>query len=338
LARGRAVISVALATLAFLGSAGAHAADYFAGKTIRLVVGFGPASAYAIYGQLAVQHLGRFIPGNPNVVIAYMPGAAGITAMNYLYEVAPPDGSVMAVATQDLASQQALGVKGVRYDAAKFNYLGRATANVPVHMVWHTAPAKSVSDLKIHEVITGASGAIGTQIDLPRAMNALIGTKWKIISGYQDNTRAIALERGEIQAAVAAATLFSDQFKPWLDSRMVKVIVQYADFRHPTFPDVPSIMEVAETKEAKDIFKFLVSLAAVGRGYVAPPGVSVETVSLLRQAFQAMLNDPSFKADAEKRSADLLPMSGEELAAHIRETVATPSEIIKKTNEVISAK
>ena len=134
-----------------------------------------------------------------------MPGAAGLNAMNYLYEVAPRDGTVIAVMTQDLASQQALGIKGVRYDATKFNYIGRATANVPVHMVWHTAPVKSIDDLKKREIVTGAVGTGGTHVDLPRAQNALLGTKWKIIAGYRGNDESrIAMERGEIQAAVVA--------------------------------------------------------------------------------------------------------------------------------------
>lgn len=334
-----AAIASTIAALTIMPGSRAEAADYFAGKTIKLVVGTGPVGGYALYGQLAAQHLARFIPGKPTIVVSHMPGAAGLNAMNWLYEVAPRDGTVIAVAMQELAYQQALGTKGVRYDASRFGYIGRATANVPVHVIWHTAPVKSFGDLRTREVVTGAAGSSGTQVDLPRAQNALLGTKWKIITGYREaSDRYIALERGEIQATVAPATLFNDQFKPWHEQGLVKVIVQYADFRHPLFPDVPTIAEFAEAREAKSVFKFLVSASTVGRGYIAPPGVPVETVRILRNAFDAMISDPEFKMDAEKRGADLLPMNGEALAAHIKDIAETSPDIIKKTNEVIGAK
>jgi tripartite-type tricarboxylate transporter receptor subunit TctC len=329
-----------LGAVAFVGSISgsmtAQAADFFAGKTIKVLVGFGPASAYAIYGQLAAHHLGRFIPGKPNVVISFMPGASGLTSMNYLHQVAPRDGTVIAVPMQDLASQQALGMKGARYDATELSYLGRATTNVPVHMVWHTAPATTIDEIKKREIATAASSSTGTHADLPRAQNALIKTKWKVVGGYQDGARLLAMERGEVHAAVAAATLFNGEFKPSLDNGLVKVIVQYADFRHPLFPDVPTVMEFADSAETKGVFKLLTSLSTVGRAYVAPPGVPPQTVAILRKALTDMFNDPAFRADAEKRGADLMPMSGEELAAYVKAIVATPSAIVSKTNEVIA--
>ncbi|MPZ39007.1 MAG: hypothetical protein GEU95_13265 [Rhizobiales bacterium] len=230
-------------------------------------------------------------------------------------------------------------MSGVRYDATKFNYIARATANVPVHMVWHTAPATSIEEIKKHEVITGGVGTTGTHADLPRAQNALIGTKWKVIGGYKGNDESrIAMERGEVQAAISPAILFNEQLRPWLEQRKVKVVVQYADFRHPTLPDVPAVTELTNNEEAKAVFRFLVSLSTLGRSYAAPPGVPAETVVMLRTAVQAMLNDPAFKADAQKRGADLLPMSGDELGAYIKQIMATPPAIVNKTNEVIAAR
>jgi len=130
--------------------------------------------------------------------------------------------------------------------------------------------------------------------------------------------------------------LFNDQFKPWREKGLIHIVVQYADFRHPLFPDVPAITELGEAEEAKSVFKFLVSTSTVGRGYVAPPDVPVDTVRILRDGFEAMVRDPEFKADAERRGADLLPMSGEALAAHIRDVAATPLDVIKKVNNVIA--
>jgi tripartite-type tricarboxylate transporter receptor subunit TctC len=327
-----------LATVALALPDIGNGADAFAGKQIRIVIPADSAGAYALYGQLAVSHLERFIPGNPSVVISYMPGAAGLRAMNYLYEVAPRDGTVIAVLNQDFASKQALRVDGVRYDASRFNYVGRATTNVPVHMVWHSAGANTINDIKVREIVTGAVGA-GGQADLPRAQNALIGTKWKVIGGYRGGNEArIAMERGETQAAIAPAILFNTSLKGWRERDMVRVVVQYADFRHPTFPDVPALTELADTAEARGVFRLLVSLATLGRAFAAPPDVPSGTMAILRQAFHAMVNDLVFKADAERRGADLQPMAAEELAAYVRGIVATPRDIVRKTNEVLAAR
>jgi tripartite-type tricarboxylate transporter receptor subunit TctC len=337
--RSGRILSIAAVAAGLIVPAAAEPADTFAGKQLRIIIPGGTAGGYALYGQLAAQHLGRFIPGQPNVIINYMPGASGLNAMNYLQETAPRDGTVIAVVQQDLASTQARGVSGVRYDATKFNYIGRATANVPVHMVWHTAPATSIDAIKKHEVISGGVGTSGTHIDLPRAQNTLIGTKWKVVGGYKGNDESrIAMERGEVQAAVSPATLFNEQLRPWLEQGKVKVVIQYADFRHPTLPDVPAVTELTDDAEAKAVFKFLVSLSTLGRAYAVPPGVPAETVAVLRKAVLAMLNDPTFKADAQKRGADLLPMPGEELGAYVSQIVATSPAIVKKTNEVIAAR
>lgn len=333
------IVSVAAAAAAFAVPATAEPADTFAGKQVRIIIPGGTAGGYALYGQLAAQHLGRFIPGHPTIIISYMPGASGLNAMNYLAEAAPRDGTVIAVVQQDLASNQARGVSGVRYDATKFNYIGRATANVPVHMIWHTAPATSIEGLKQHEVVTGGVGTTGTHTDLPRAQNALIGTKWKVIAGYKGNDESrIAMERGEVQAAVSPATLFNEQLRPWLEQGKVKVVIQYADFRHPTLPNVPAVTELTEDEDAREVFRFLVSLSTLGRSFAVPPGVPAEAVATLRKAVLAMLDDPAFKADAQKRGADLLPMSGEELGAYVAKIVATSPTIVKKTNDVIAVR
>jgi tripartite-type tricarboxylate transporter receptor subunit TctC len=259
--------------------------------------------------------------------------------MNYLYEVAPPDGTVIAVMTQDLATQQALGIKGVRYDAARFNYIGRAATSAAAHMVWHTAPAQSIDELRSREVVTAAVGTDGFQGALTRAQNALLGTRWKIVSGYKSNDETrLAMERGEVQAAMSGATLFNERLKPWLVDGKVKVVVQYSDFRHPALPDAPAVVELAKTQESRDVFRLLVSLSTVGRSFGAPPGVPAETLAILRKAFTAMISDPEFRADAEKRGADVDPMPGEELAAYIRGVVATPPAIVRKAGEVIGTK
>jgi tripartite-type tricarboxylate transporter receptor subunit TctC len=311
--------------------------NFYLGKQVRIYVQ-DQASGYSLYGLLISRHLGRFLPNTPAVVIGYMPGAAGLTLTNYMYEVAPRNGTVLAVPDQDLASKQARGLKGVRYDAKSFSYIGRATANVPVHMVWHTAGINTLSDLRQRTIVTGAVGMEGAHIDLPRAQNQLLGMNWKIISGYRGNNDIrIAMERGELAAGIAPATLFHEQLKPWRVENKVTVLVQYAEVRHPLFPDVPTIVEMAEKPEHKALFKFLVSLSTFGRSLVAPPGLPKERVTTLRKAFEEMLKDTVFIADAEKMGADLIPMKGEDLAAYMAGVLMTPPDVIAAANKLIES-
>jgi tripartite-type tricarboxylate transporter receptor subunit TctC len=314
----------------------AAATENFAGKTLRIIVGTGPAGAgYAIYGQLVAQHMGKFIPGEPNLIVSFMPGASGLTAMNHLYNVAPADGSTLAIAFQDLATQQALANPAVRYDARKFTYIGRITSNVPVHMTWHSSGVRSLDDVRRRETFTGSSSANGTQADLPRAANALLGTKWKIIPGYGDvNERLLAMERGELHASIAAATLFNEQLRqPYADGKLV-ALLQYSETRHSLLPNVPTILDLLETDDQRSVFRFIIS--DIGRSVIAPPGLPSSIAEQFRTSLAMMLIDPEFIADAKRRGADIDPMSGSELAEYVGRIVDTPAETLRRVGEVIA--
>lgn len=309
--------------------------NFYAGKQVRIYAQE-QASGYSLYAQLISLHLGRFLPGKPTVVIGYMPGAAGLTLTNYLYEVAPRDGTTLAIPDQDLATKQARKIKGVRYDASRLTYIGRATANVPVHMAWHNTGVSRIEELKQKTLVTGAVGMEGTHVDLPKAQNQLLGSNWKIISGYRGNNEIrLAMERGELGAGIAPATLFNEQLKPWLVEGKVKILVQYSEARHPLFPDVPTIVELAEKPEDKALFKFLVSLSTFGRSLVAPPDLPTQRTELLRKAFEEMLIDKAFLGDAEKMGADLIPMKGEDLASYMSGVLKTPAEVVAAANKLI---
>lgn len=328
------------ATIAAFTAVGActatHASDYYSGKTIRVVVGAGAASGYALYGQLIAQHFGKRLPGSPAVAVSFMPGASGLTAMNYLYEAAPRDGATIGVAMQDLPVQQALAAKGVRYDARLFGYIGRATSNAPVHYVWRTSRIRDFSDAKVQQATSGASSPSGSQAYLPKASNLLLGTKWRVISGYGDlRERHLAMERGEVESGIAGAALFKDQLSDHLQKELVYPIVQYASFRHPLFKQVPTIIEFADDEDSRRLLTFLV--ADIGRSFLAPPNVPPAILQSLRSAFEAMVADAAFLDDAQRRGADIDFMSGPDLAAYVQEVLATPPETIAKAQSIIRA-
>ena len=321
-------------------NAAACAAEYYDGKQIRIIL---PASSidsgYGLYGSLASQHLGRFIPGHPAVVLSFMPGATGIASLNYTQNVAPKDGSAITEVAQDVAIFQARKMSGVRYDATTFNYIMRLAPNVPVHMIWKDAPAKTIADVMKMETITGAVGVGGVHNDLPRATNALAGTRWKIINGYPGTSEMrIAMERGEIQATMSPAILFKEQLKGWLDTGKVNIVVQYADFRHPLFPGVPAVVELANDQDAKEILTFLASISTIGRGFAAPPGTNAGALGILKKAFAGMIADPAFLSDAEKRGAEILPMSADEMSAYVKRIVSTRPEIVGRASVIVEGK
>ena len=318
----------------------AQAADYYAGKKIRVLL---PSKSlntgYGLYGSLAQQHLGRIIPGKPDVSIVFMPGATGITLLNNMYNVAPKDGTTIAVMPQDIATFQATKIKGARFDASKFEYLMRIAPNVPVHMVRGDAGVKSVQDLMKREIVTGAVGVVGTHNDLPRATNILAGTKWKVIGGYRGGSAIrVAIERGELQAGIAPAALFKKQLKDWLTSDKVRIVIQYADFRYPTFKDIPAVVELAKTPEDKQVLTFMTSIATVGRGFFAPPATNAKALAILNKAFADMVADRTYMADAEKRGADTIPMSGKEWKAYIVRMANTSSAIVKRAQSLMVRK
>lgn len=323
------------AIITFGNLSAAEASDHFSGKTVRIIVGAGPASGYALYGQLIAHHLAKFVPGNPTTVVSFMPGASGLTAMNYLFEAAPKDGATIGVAMQDLPVQQAISTKGVRYDARSFGYIGRASSNAPIHYVWRTSKVHNFADAKVREITSGASSATGSQSYLPRASNALLGTKWKVIAGYGDvRERHLAVERGEVEAGIAGAAIFRDQLSDALSKELIFPIVQYSRFRHPLFRDVSTIVELAGDEDIRQVFAFLV--ADLGRSFITPPRVPQEIVDTLRKAFASMIANPTFVAEAEKRGADLDFMSGSDLASYVDEILRTRPEIIAKARHLMA--
>lgn len=321
---GFAVVS----SLAFAGE------NFYSGKSIRIYVQE-EASGYSLYGGLISKHLGRFLEGRPTVSISCMPGGEGLTLSNYLYDKAPHDGTVFAVPDLGLAAKQVRNLEGVHYNAAQFTYIGRLTAYISVHMAWHTTGISDLEQLKHKTLVSGAVGFEGAQIELPKAQNQFLGLNWKVIPGYRGNLGIrMAMERGEIEAAIAPASSFNTKLKQWLNEERVKVLVQYAEQRHPLFPNVPHIVEVVENPEHRALFQFLVSLSSFGRSLVAPPDLPQERTEQLRNAFQLMLQDKNFRADAEKVGADLLPMRGEELTTYMVGVVQTAPEIIAAANKL----
>jgi tripartite-type tricarboxylate transporter receptor subunit TctC len=322
-----------LAALAFAPHA-AKAQDFYRGRTVTLYVGFGVGGTYDLYARAVAQHLGRHIPGSPTVVVVNMPGAGGIAAANYMYRVAPKDGTALALTAQSVATDQLFGVEGIQYDVRRFIWVGRITPVETVFFTWHTSPTKTFADAQKRETTMGSSGS-GDTVDPPRALNQYAGSHFKLVQGYRgSNDVALAVERGEVDGGYAAWADLAYRNHDWIEQKQVNLLFFMAD-RHPKLaPDVPLGTELAPTDEGKAIMGLFTAPNVIGRSILTTPDVPAARVAILRQAFAATLDDAAFQADAQKIGLVPEGMSGDELGSRVAALMATPADLVKKAEAI----
>ncbi len=323
-------IGFALGLLGAISAAEAQDAPSFAGKSITLVVAFEPGGSYDIYGRLFARYFGTHLPGNPRVIVQNMPGAGGLSGANYLYEVAPRDGTVIGEISQTAAIGQALSTQGVRYDVRKFNWIGRITSNVQLLHTWHTAKGKSFEDAKNVEIIVAGTGPTSSSVVFPKIMNDMLGAKFKVVPGFPGAASAtLAMERGEVDAVVRPWSEITAKNADWVRDKKIYPIVQFSLARHPDLPNIPAVVDLALDQSQKQLLSLFASGSDVGNAIVAPPGVPAPIVALLRSAFEATLRDPQLLAEAAKSlEVDWLP--GDKLQAITESIFDVSPEVIEK--------
>jgi tripartite-type tricarboxylate transporter receptor subunit TctC len=325
--------------LAALGFAAAPAQaqtveEFYKGKTIDLVISFTAGGGYDAYARLVARHMGDHIPGKPTIVPRNMPGGGGRVAANYLFNVARKDGTALAVIDQSL--EQARGDKTIQFDATKFNWIGNPAAENNTTVTWHTSPVKTIEDAKTQEIPIGATGN-NTSAQFPKAMNALVGTRFKVVYGYPGgNDINLAMERGEVAGRGSNSWGSWKGTRPdWIRDKKINILVQIGLKKTADLPDVPLLMDLATNPEDKAVLKLLSSPTAIGRPVLAPPGVPADRVKALRAAFDAMLKDPAFIDEARKQNLDIEPVSGEELQQIVADIAGAPKASIDRLNEII---
>ena len=320
----------ALAAALLVLSAGSSAAqqEMFAGKTITIYVGYTAGGSYDLYGRLAARHLGAHLPGHPAVVVQNMPGAGSLKAANYLYEVAPRDGTALGVVVESTALEQALANPAAQYDAAKFTYVGRLATSNNVFMMWHSAKVQSLEDAKRAAALLAGTGPGSIAETIPRLTNALIGTRFKLISGYPASTEAmLAMERGEVDGSSSSWAAVKVGKQDWLRDKKIRIILQTTPERSPELPDAPSLGEIGSSPEDRQVFALYASGSAIGRSLIGPPGIAAERVAALREGFDAMVKDADFLADVRKLDVELDPLPGAAVAQLIERTLSVPAAV-----------
>jgi tripartite-type tricarboxylate transporter receptor subunit TctC len=301
---------------------------FYRGRTVEVVIGTVPGGGYDLYGRLIAQYLGRHIPGQPAVIVKNMPGAGHLRMTNWLYNVAPRDGTVLATAPQALAIEQALGSAGIQYDAARFTWIGRVAPVVEVTFTWHTSKTRTLADARKRETVMGGSGPTSPTVFYLKALNALAGTRFKIIQGFPGGgATELAMQRGEVEGNTKAWAAMKVDNAAWLRENKVNILLQYAAERSPDLPGVPLMAELGRTAPEQAALRLFARGNAMGRSIMATPGVPPERAAALRKAFMDTMADPELVAFATQRKIDLGPaLSGEALAKLVAETLAVSPE------------
>jgi tripartite-type tricarboxylate transporter receptor subunit TctC len=297
---------------------------------VEVYVGLSPGGGYSTFAQILVHHMGRHIPGNPNVIVKHMPGAGGLKALNYVYNAAAKDGTVLITPDSGPTRRVVLGIGNTKYDPVKYNWLGGWSASTFVLTVLNTAPVKTLEEAMETEVILGAIAKGNTSYQNPVLINNTLGTKFKIIPGYRGGARVrLAMEKGEVQGWCGQYMGWKSRKPEWIREGKLVHLVQLAQKRHPDMPDVPRLTEFARNDEQRQMFEF-VQAGIEDRTLAAPPGVPADRLAALEKAYMDTLNDPEFRADAAKKKYDIDPQTREEILATIKTMMAMSPDLVAK--------
>ncbi|MFN3892332.1 MAG: Bug family tripartite tricarboxylate transporter substrate binding protein [Beijerinckiaceae bacterium] len=333
----KSILLVLPLTLAFAPGALAQA-DFYQGKTINIVVGFTPGGTYDQMARFYARHLPRFLPGKPNVIVQNMPGAGSMIAATHMFNAAPKDGTALGVLGGGTVWEAALGNPRAKYDPRQFNWLvGKSRDNITC-LVWHTSPVQTIEDVVRRETSVGATGPGSRTVSFPRALNELVGTRFKIVSGYPGgNEITLALEKGEVEGYCGwALGSLKQRAMNWYNEKKVRFLVQFAPKGDPDLKGVPLAVDLAKTDEARQIMEFLTSDATLAWTALTTPGVPAERVKLLRTALAQILKDKDALAEADREKLEIDPVSGEELQALVEKLYATPTatlDAIRRLND-----
>jgi tripartite-type tricarboxylate transporter receptor subunit TctC len=309
----------------------AHAEDFYAGKTITVLVGGTAGGGFDTISRTMADHMGRYIPGNPSFIVRDVPGGGGIVVANTIYNVAPKDGTQIAyigpVVVQPLLSPNN---KSIHFDATKINWIGSLGVTSSVLIAWHDTPFKSAQDLFDKQMVVAGTGAASTTDIYPKVLNAVLGTKFKLITGYQGSKETyLAIERREADGRFSALDSIYATVPDWIPSGKARVLLQASVNRQSDLPDVPTAMDFAKTDAQRRALEFTFLPSEMGRPIAAPPGIPAAQKATLRAAFAKLIKDPKFLAEAKKRGIEVNgPMTGEEVDKAVAQIYATPKSAV----------
>ena len=330
---------IAAALFAFAGSAALAqpAADFYRGKQISLLVGSGAGGGYDAYARVFARHVGKHIPGSPAVVVKNLPAAGGMAAANTLYSGSGNDGLVVAAHTNGIAMDPLFGNTSAKFDGRKFAWLGSIGKLQNVCAVWHLNPVKTIQQAREREVTVAGAGATSNTVIVPKIINALLGTKFKVIAGYEPGQGdAIAMEAGEVDGVCGLAwSTIKASRQTWIKDKKVTVLVQMAMEKLPDLPDVPGALDLVADDAKRKVLELILIRQEMGRPFAAPPGTPADRVALLRQAFDATMKDPDFAAEAARAQMEIEPLTGAQIDGLLEKAYGAPKDIVQRAAALI---
>lgn len=335
---------VELLNLLNIEPAAAQTPPFYQGKTIRIIIGSSTGGGYDLWARVLARYYGKYIPGNPTILVQNMPGAASIVATNYLYNVAKPDGLTLGALLPATYFDQLVGRKEVQFDFAKIPWIGSPEQNEIIHYMRADSPYKSIEDIRRAKEPPrcGSSGTGTTGFYIPRLLDEVLGTKHVVVAGYPGGSEIdLAVERGEVHCwSPLVATYFGrEPYISWQKKNYVRVVVQFGTKREPRLPDVPTIYELMDqykTPEAgKRLTRVILVAATLGRPIAVTPGIPAERLKLLRDAYQKTLQDPELVAEAKRQRWDIDPLTGDEMEKLSKEVMTQPKEVIERMKWVL---
>jgi tripartite-type tricarboxylate transporter receptor subunit TctC len=322
-----------------LGLQQAHAQqEYFKGKTIRLLVGAPAGGGYDLYARLLAEYLPRFLPGQPTIVAQNMPGGGSLQMANYIYTQAPSDGTVIGIGGGSLATAGLFGFSGARYDSRRFSWLGSMSNAAGVTVAWAQSPVQTTDDLFSKDFIVGGAGAAADSVQFPTAVNRILGTRFKIITGYPGSPQiAQAMESGEVQGMGNwnYASLVANH-SDWLRDKKVRILLQLGLSRHPELPNVPTVLDVARTDEERNLLRLVFTQQSIGRPVIGAPTSSPEVTRIYQSAFASMMSDPQMNADAKEHAIEITnPVDGPDALKLVDSLYALDPALIERAGKAL---
>jgi tripartite-type tricarboxylate transporter receptor subunit TctC len=331
----RILLSVAILLVASPARADG-VADFYRGRTINVLIGVNVGGGYDFEARLLARFMRAHIPGNPVLVPQNMVGAGGIKMANYLYSIAAQDGTAIGMFPNTLVAAQAVGTEGVGYDANKFFWLGSISTSPVTLAVWHAAGVQTIDDARNREIVVAASNKGAITYTFPRMLNELLGTRFKIVSGYQGNsTMTVAMERGEVEGVTNSWDSWKSFNPAWVQDKKIKVLVQ-TEPKSKELADVPSVQELARNQNDRRIMQLIVSGDALGKPLATSPNVPIGRAQALRDAFDATIKDPAFIEAAAAARIEIDPIAGLALQATVERVLATPKNLAERARMIIA--
>jgi tripartite-type tricarboxylate transporter receptor subunit TctC len=313
-------------------------AEFYRGKNVNIIVGYSAGGGYDVYARLMAPYLKKYLPGNPNVITQNLEGAGSLKAANYIYNVAPKDGTAIGTFGRGLAMEPLIGTSATQFDATKFTWIGSGTNELAVFAIWHDSPVKTWSDMLQKSFTVGGEGSGSDPDTYANLLKHLFGVKLKLISGYPGTAEVtLALERGEVDGRASWSWSSLKSLRPeWIENKKLNFPIQLNLSKNPDLPDVPLAIDLATNDRQRQILKMVLSRQVMGRPFAAPPGIPEDRKQALRKAFDDTMKDPEFLAEAKTRKMEVNPVSGVEVEKLVNELYQTPKDVVAEARTAIA--